>query len=128
MNKKFILTLLSSSTIFTSLMSTLAVINPAHAAAVTTTQRMTHTTDGRTCITHPHGNDRFVCIRDSERNPKAAPVSKPMVIKAQPSDRKVAMLNFTEAESDAAIHLFGCDCPYCMNSLRLLRGSGNLVY
>ncbi|AUB37281.1 hypothetical protein COO91_03219 [Nostoc flagelliforme CCNUN1] len=38
------------------------------------------------------------------------------------------MLNFTEEESDAAIQTFGCDCPYCLNSLRQLRGTGNLVY
>lgn len=66
MNKKFLLTLLSSSTIFTSLMSTLTVVHPAYAAA-TMTQRLVHTNDGRTCITHPHGNTSFVCIRDSER-------------------------------------------------------------
>lgn len=31
------------------------------------------------------------------------------------------MLAFSEAESDAAVALFGCDCPACMNSLRQLR-------
>lgn len=38
------------------------------------------------------------------------------------------LLDFTEEESDAAIKLFGCDCPYCLNSLRQLTGTGNLVY
>ncbi|BAU04559.1 MULTISPECIES: hypothetical protein [Nostocales] len=127
MNKKFLLTLLSSSTIFTSLMSTLTVVHPAYAAA-TMTQRLVHTNDGRTCITHPHGNTSFVCIRDSERKLGAPPVPASAVISAQPSDSKVAVLNFTDEESDAAIRLFSCDCPYCLNSLRLLRGSGNLVY
>lgn len=127
MNRKFLLTLLSSSAVFSSLMSTLTAIHPAH-ASVTITQRLIHTDDGRTCITHPHGNNVFVCIRDSERNPKAAPIPKSMVISAQPSDSNVTALDFTDEESAAAIRLFKCDCPYCINSLRQLRGSGSLVY
>ncbi|MBH8564561.1 hypothetical protein I8748_20635 [Nostoc sp. CENA67] len=127
MNKKLILNLLSSSAIFTSMMSTLAVVNPAH-ASVTTTQRLIHTDDGRTCITNPHGNNNFICIRDSERNPKAAPAPKSMVITNQPSDSTVVALNFTDEESEAAIRLFGCDCPYCINSLRQLTGNGSLTY
>ncbi|MEC4817591.1 MAG: hypothetical protein SAK29_30620 [Scytonema sp. PMC 1069.18] len=125
MNRKLVLNLLSSSTIFTSLMSTLAVINPAH--AVTTTQRLMHTSDGRTCITHPHGNYAFVCIRDSERQP-SAPSVRSTTLAVGKTDKNIAMLNFTEEESNAAIQLFGCDCPYCINSLRQLRGTGNLVY
>lgn len=30
-------------------------------------------------------------------------------------------INFSEAESDAAVVLFGCDCPACLNVLRQLR-------
>jgi hypothetical protein len=30
-------------------------------------------------------------------------------------------LDFSEAESDAAVTLFGCDCPSCINALRQLR-------
>jgi hypothetical protein len=36
-------------------------------------------------------------------------------------DSEYPMLAFSEAESDAAVALFGCDCPACMNSLRQLR-------
>ncbi|GAA6620383.1 hypothetical protein NUACC26_061990 [Scytonema sp. NUACC26] len=106
-------------------MSTLAIINPAHAA--TTTQRLIHTNDSRTCIDHPHGHYTLVCIKDSERKPGASPVRSTTITTGK-SDQNVAMLNFTEEESNAAIQLFGCDCPYCLNSLRQLRGSGNLVY
>lgn len=127
MNKKLILNLLASSSIFTSLMSTLGIINPAH-ASVNLTQQLIHTNDGRTCITNPHGLKNFVCIRDSERDPKAAPAPRSMVLSAQPSDSRVAELNFTDEESEAAIRIFKCDCPFCINSLRQLRGSGNLVY
>lgn len=127
MSKKLVLNLVSSSAIFTSLMSTLAIINPAH-ANVNLTQRLIHTDDGRTCITNPHGLKDFVCIRDSERDPKAAPPLKSMVVSSKPSDNNIAELNFTDEESDAAIRIFKCDCPYCINSLRQLRGTGHLVY
>ncbi|MBD6617687.1 hypothetical protein FNW02_18090 [Komarekiella sp. 'clone 1'] len=124
MNRKLILNLLSSSSIFVSLMSTLAAFNPAHASI---TQRLMHTQDGRTCITNPHGGTNFVCIRDSERK-QAYSSTRSSTITTSVSDENIAMLNFTDEESDAAIKLFQCDCPYCINSLRQLRGTGNLVY
>ncbi|MBK1989040.1 hypothetical protein A0J48_016085 [Sphaerospermopsis aphanizomenoides BCCUSP55] len=127
MNKKLILNLFASSSIFTSLMSTLTIINPAH-ASVDLTQKLIHTDDGRTCITNPHGLKDFVCIRDSERDAKATPVPKSMVVSSKPSDHTVTELDFTEEESETAIRIFKCDCPYCINSLRQLRGTGHLVY
>ncbi|MBW4604927.1 MAG: hypothetical protein KME29_36595 [Calothrix sp. FI2-JRJ7] len=127
MNKKFILILLSSSTVFTSLMSTLSVINPAHAAEARLEQKLIHTRDNKTCITNPHGHHNFICIRDSERSPGAKPSVSQTVVNGV-TNTNVAMLDFTEEESDAAIKLFGCDCPYCLNSLRQLTGTGNLVY
>jgi len=33
-------------------------------------------------------------------------------------------LDFTAAESDAAVALFGCDCPSCINALRVVRSRG----
>jgi len=33
-------------------------------------------------------------------------------------------LDFTAAESDAAVALFGCDCPSCLNALEVVRRSG----
>lgn len=32
--------------------------------------------------------------------------------------------NFSYAESDAAVSLFGCDCPACINALRQLKSQG----
>ncbi|WP_392533840.1 hypothetical protein [Nostoc sp. C117] len=126
MSRKLILSLLSTSTVFTSLMSTLGIMHPAH-ASVTITQRLLHTQDGRTCITNPHGGKDFVCIRDSERvRPYTSTRSSTIVTSV--SDKNIAMLDFTDEESDAAIKTFGCDCPLCINSLRQLRGTGNLVY
>ncbi|MBC6434702.1 hypothetical protein FM036_31240 [Nostoc sp. HG1] len=126
MNKKILLNLLSTSSIFVSMMSTLMVFHPAH-ASTSITQRLLHTEDGRTCITNPHGGKDFVCIRDSkEKQPYTSNRSATIVTSV--SDQNVAMLNFTDEESDAAIKTFGCDCPLCINSLRQLRGTGNLVY
>ncbi|MBW4673147.1 MAG: hypothetical protein KME52_03595 [Desmonostoc geniculatum HA4340-LM1] len=125
MNRKLILNLLSTSTIFASLMSTLGVLNPAHASI---TQRLMHTQDGRSCITNPHGGKDFVCIRDSERKQPYTSQQRSSTIVTSVSDENIAMLDFTEEESEAAIKLFACDCPYCINSLRQLRGTGNLVY
>ena len=31
-------------------------------------------------------------------------------------------LQFTDEESDAAVTLFGCDCPACLNAMRQIRG------
>ncbi|HIK06451.1 MAG TPA: hypothetical protein IGS40_17325 [Trichormus sp. M33_DOE_039] len=127
MNKKLVLNLFASSSIFTSLISTLGILNPAY-AGVNLNQRLMHTNDGRTCITNPHGLKDFVCIRDSERDPKAQRTPQSTIVSSQPSDTTVAELDFTEEESEAAIRIFKCDCPYCINSLRQLRGTGNLVY
>ncbi|MBN3896311.1 MAG: hypothetical protein V7L14_30390 [Nostoc sp.] len=127
MNKRIILNLLSTSSIFVSLMSTLAVFHPAHASS-SITQRLMHTQDGRTCITNPHGGTDFVCIRDSERKQPYTSSARSSTIVTSVSDQNIAMLNFTDEESDAAIKLFKCDCPLCINSLRQLRGTGNLVY
>jgi hypothetical protein len=36
------------------------------------------------------------------------------------------VLEFSEAESDAAVTLFGCDCPSCIRALRQLRSPSSL--
>jgi len=124
MNRKLILNLLSSSSIFVSLMSTLAAIHPAHAAP---TQRLIHTNDNRTCISSPHAANSLVCIRDSERK-QQSPSTPSSTVTTGKAAQNIASLEFSEEESDAAIAKFGCDCPACINSLRQLRGTGNLVY
>jgi hypothetical protein len=106
-------------------MSTLGIFHPAHASI---TQRLMHTQDGRTCITNPHGGKDFICIRDSERKQPYTSKQRSTTVVTSVSDENIAMLDFTEEESEAAIKLFACDCPYCINSLRQLRGTGNLVY
>ncbi|BAZ67893.1 MAG: hypothetical protein KME28_24495 [Pelatocladus maniniholoensis HA4357-MV3] len=122
MNKKLALALLASPTIFTSLLSVIGIVNPAHAASPVIRLK-----DGEACIRHPHVSyDRFVCMRTSKVDPRYSTASKFNAVNF--SNDKVAMLNFTEDESDAALATFGCDCPYCMNALRALRGQAPVVY
>ena len=73
----------------------------------------------------------IVCTRVSERERKliASRVkADTQVVSAQPSNGEVMMLKFSEKESDEAIKLFTCDCPYCMNALRALHGGDAMVY
>ncbi|GAA6617600.1 hypothetical protein [Scytonema sp. NUACC26] len=125
MSRKLILNLLSSSSVFVSLMSTLGVIHPVHAA--TNNQQLIHTKNGQTCITSPHAVNKLVCIRDSERK-QASTSENSSTVTTGKSAQNIATLEFSDEESDAAIQLFGCDCPACISSLRQLRGTGNLVY
>jgi hypothetical protein len=124
MNKKLILSLLSSPTIFASLMSVLGIVNPAHAV-----QPVLRLKDGTACVLHPHaGYKNFVCMRNTQTNQMSRSTPASGVNTAQSSDQNIAMLNFSEEESNQAIALFGCDCPYCVNVLRTLQGSQPLVY
>ena len=101
MHKKFILSLLSSQILFTSLISLLGVVSsPAQAA-----QRVVLTTDGRSCISHPHGDISVVCTRvtKSQRNLIASRIkANTEVVSAQPCYGEGMMLLFSEEESNAA--------------------------
>ena len=124
MNKKFKLALLASPTIFTSLLSMVAVVNPAHAYSPIIRMK-----NGEACIRHPHVSyHKFVCMRVTQADRVSHSMPASQVNSAQSSDKNVAMLNFTEADSDKAIALFGCDCPYCMNALRALQSQAPMVY
>ncbi len=124
MNKKLKLALLASPTIFTSLMSMVGVVNPAHAASPVIRMK-----DGQACVRHPHVSyNKFVCIRGTQTNQASHSTPTSQVNSAQPSDKNIAMLDFTEAESNKAIAVFGCDCPYCMNALRALQNQAPMVY
>jgi hypothetical protein len=124
MNRKLILSLLASPTVFASMMSVLGVVNPAHAVSP-----VIRTKNGEACIRHPHPSyDKFVCIRATQTNQASASTTQSRVNAVDPSGKNIAMLNFTEEESDKAIALFGCDCPYCMNALRALQNQAPMVY
>ncbi|MBW4601224.1 MAG: hypothetical protein KME29_17030 [Calothrix sp. FI2-JRJ7] len=117
MNKKFVLTLLSSPALFASVASML-MTTPAQASQVLHQGSLD-------CIQSPHTKQHaFVC----ERRQKAttAPGQQVAIAQKQPelipqAPNKITELAFTDEESDTAIQLFGCDCPACLNSLRQLR-------
>jgi hypothetical protein len=109
--KRFILALLSCPTILGSAFCYLSAL-PALAA-----DRLGQP-DAQVCVWSPHKKGNLVCSR----------VDKIMTVKAAApidlaSNPQTSPLNFefSDAESDAAIALFGCDCPLCINSMRNLR-------
>jgi hypothetical protein len=111
---RLLLTLLVSPTLFGSLMSLSAIANPAQI-----TETPGQSTDSPKCVRSPH-TQRLSCVRLPAKS--AAANSQPKISWQRPADEQVAMLDFSEEESDAAVAMFGCDCPTCINSLRQLRG------
>jgi hypothetical protein len=111
---RLLLTLLVSPTLFGSLMSLSAIANPAQIG-----ETPSQSTDSPKCVRSPH-TQRLSCVRLPIKT--AAANSQPKISWQRPADEQVAMLDFSEEESDAAVAMFGCDCPVCINSLRQLRG------
>lgn len=123
MNRKFVLALLSSPVLFMSILSNVMIARPAHANPVVIPVG-THLS----CIRSPHSATAGqICIKVDDTTQS---VTKPSIEIAQiPTEKKQAQsqtepeeLIFTEAESDEAIKLFGCDCPACISSVRQLHG------
>lgn len=111
---RLLLTLLVSPTLFGSVMSLSAIANPAQIG-----ETPGQSADSPRCARSPH-TQRLTCVRLQAK--AAAANSKPKISWQRPDDEQVAMLDFSEEESDAAVALFGCDCQLCINSLRQLRG------
>ncbi|BAY11819.1 hypothetical protein [Calothrix sp. NIES-2098] len=114
---KFILHLLSTPVVISSILSTGIVINQAQAI-----EPKPANTDRLSCIRNKH-KVGLVCARASVL--AQIPQYQPEV---EPSADGVPMLEFTVEESDMAATLFGCDCPACINSLRKMQGATPLVY
>lgn len=116
---KFLLHLLSTPVVISSILSTGIVINQAQAIE----PQPANTEDRLTCIRNKH-KVGLVCARASvlAQIPQYQPEIEP------PSSDGVPMLEFNDQESDMAIALFGCDCPACINSLRNMQGAKPLVY
>jgi len=113
MNKKFVLTLLSSPVLFSSILSIVMMTQPAHAQTGTPGTRLS-------CVRDPHtATPRFACQRVSNSN---ATQAKPRVKVAPVEPNQISELEFSDQESDEAIKLFGCDCPPCINAVRQIHG------
>jgi hypothetical protein len=111
---KLLLTLLLSPTLFGSVMSLSAIANPVQAS-----ETPSQSPNSSNCVKSSH-TQKLTCIRLPAK--ATASNSKPKISWQQPADEPTTMLDFTEEESDAAVALYGCDCPLCINFLRLLRG------
>ena len=119
MNKKFFLTLLSSPVLFSSILSIVMMTQPAHAS-----QTGNPAGTRLSCVRDPHtATPRFACQRVSKTTPQVKPAVK--VAPVEPN--QITELQFTDAESDESIRLFGCDCPPCINAVRQLRGSAPMA-
>lgn len=93
------------------LFSTFSAI-PAHAEELVFTAPEVPEED---CSTNSRFNN-LTCVRlTNDRN------SSPLINIPRGSDEDYQMFELTEAESDAAVALFGCDCPVCINALRRLQ-------
>jgi len=116
MNKKFVLSLLSTPAVFMSMLSMVMMIKPAHA-----TQTVTPVGTHLSCVRAPHSAiPKQVCIEVS--NTPASPTNSQMTVAQVQSSNQPRELEFTDAESNEAIKLFGCDCPICINAVRQLHG------
>ena len=111
---RLLLTLLVSPTLFGSVMSLSAIANPAQIG-----ETPSQSADSPKCVRSPH-TQRLTCVRLPAKT--AAGNSQPKISWQRPADEQGAMLDFSEEESDAAVAMFGCDCPVCLNILRQLRG------
>jgi hypothetical protein len=128
MNRKFVLALLSSPVLFMSMLSTVMIARPAHAG-----QTVIPVSTHLSCVRSNHSATvRQVCIQVANAT---ASTAKPTMQLAQVQEEQNQTnesqqdkqnqpdeLEFTEAESDEAIKLFGCDCPACISSVRQLHG------
>jgi hypothetical protein len=119
MNKKLILSLLSSPAVFMSMLSMVMLAKPAQASQVVSSSG-THLS----CVFAPHSaTPRQVCIMVSNNPPSSATTQ---VTGTHLRPNQITELNFTDQESDEAIRLFGCDCPRCINAVRQLHGLAQL--
>jgi len=111
--RRFILALLSSSSLVGSSSCFLSVLSPTHAA-----EAKALLPNSKVCIESSHSRTNYICTRVKDITKVNA--SPAIDLATNPQDSP-DVLEFSDEESNAAIALFGCDCPLCVNSLRKLR-------
>ncbi|WP_083389617.1 hypothetical protein [Trichormus sp. NMC-1] len=122
MNRKFILALLSSPVLFTSMLSMVMMARPAHA-----NQTVTPVATHLSCVRSPRSASvRQVCIQGDNVTPTTVKPNMELA-QVQPGQNQADELEFTDAESNEAIKLFGCDCLVCLNAVRQLHGTAPLA-
>ncbi|ARV60673.1 hypothetical protein BZZ01_20480 [Nostocales cyanobacterium HT-58-2] len=120
MNRKFVLTLLSSPVLFASMLSLAMMTQPARA-----NQTVNPAANSPSCVRSPHqATPRLVCTRVNKTAASsvvefAAPPADPNQVNGE--------LEFTDEESETAIAMYGCDCVACINAIRQMRGLAPLA-
>jgi hypothetical protein len=126
MNRRLLLTLLTIPSLVGSSFCWLTAM-PAHGQSASVTapvveQKVSdpdpNATEPQICTLSNHSRFNLVCEKRSKLvvSPQTKPVDQATDYQTSPFE-----FQFTDEESNAAIALFGCDCPSCLNSLRSLR-------
>jgi hypothetical protein len=116
---RLILRFVTAPSLVTSALLWLVAI-PASAEVVQrVSDPMLDANEPQVCVVSGHSR-RFnlVCERVSQLQ-KNDKIGQPIDLALDPFQS--AESPFSEAESDAAISLFGCDCGTCLNALRIMR-------
>jgi hypothetical protein len=109
--KRFLLLFLTAPTVLGTVLPLDSLTAPAMAVGAAKSE------DGKFCI---EAHARLICVKPSQvvgNTPRAELIARAEAEAKNPD----TFVNFTDAESDGAIALFGCDCPACIRSLRQLR-------
>jgi hypothetical protein len=123
MNKKLTLAAISSPGLIGALLALASTVASLPAQAATEAQV-------ESCLVSYHGKKlgKLVCIRVSQEALKRRKVNEaedlyiPGKFISEAEESFPLKLDFTDEESDAAVAIFDCDCPFCLNMLRQMRG------
>jgi hypothetical protein len=80
---------------------------------------MLNINEAQVCVMSTHSRFNLVCERVNQianQSEIGQPVDQALDPQVSPHE-----MVFSDDESNAAIALFGCDCPTCLNALRSLR-------
>ena len=123
MNRKLILAAISSPTLIGSLMALATTVSSIPQAEATEAPLV------NSCLIPLHGKlyGKLTCQKITREAMAARNAREAEQLKAAKQPRQVPevmpeKLEFTDEESDAAVALFDCDCPSCLNMLRQMRG------
>jgi hypothetical protein len=104
--KKLILTLLSMPAVI-GIVAPIMLHSPKAVAAEIPSQK-----PGELCLKE---HSRLYCVRQTKIDQAKMRAGRAI---AQDPDKGI---DFTDEESDAAVAMFGCDCPACIRSIKQVR-------
>jgi hypothetical protein len=117
--RRLILSLAAKSSLMSSALCLLLVL-PATASGVQrVSDPMLDIEEAQVCVMSTHSRFNLVCER-AKQIATQVEIAQPIDRAADPQTSPTEFV-FSDQESDAALALFGCDCPTCLNALRSLR-------